>query len=87
MSVGYSLSPAQLDELWRYDMWLAYVLMDLPLRSCSAMPAASQDFPALSPSEFMALKTQVRAMWIFASHHFAVKMTENGWGLFFKDTV
>lgn len=84
-SVGYVMSCSQLNELWHYDFWLASVLMDLPLRRCTAPASELPDFPPMDPVEFAKLKAQVRSMWISASHIFTCRRGEYGWGLFLSE--
>lgn len=84
--IAYTMSPSQLNELWHYDMWLGHILMDLPLRRCTAIPTeALIEFPAMDQCEFQQLKDQVRKMWIFASYYFTCNKTKHGWGLIFAD--
>ena len=85
-SCGYVMSNNQLSELWHYDMWLATILIDLPLRKCKAIPNNYlPDFPPMDPGEYQNLKNQVRSMWISASHSFKYRKGVNGWGLFFSE--
>ncbi|KAK3916212.1 Somatic embryogenesis receptor kinase 4 [Frankliniella fusca] len=83
---GYVMSNTQLHNLWHYDMWLGHLLMDLPLRQCSASPISDlPDFPPMDCEEYQKLKHEIRAMWIVASHIFTCKKGDFGWGLFFSE--
>lgn len=84
-SIGYVMSQSQLNEMWHYDMWLGHVLLDLPLRRCSAVPADLSDSNAMNSTDFRILKREVRTMWIRASLYFSCKKSEHGWGLFFGE--
>ena len=83
--MAYVMSCSQLNELWHYDFWLASVLMDLPLRRCTAPASELPDFPPMDLIEFTKLKAQVRAMWITASHMLTCRRGIYGWGLFLSE--
>lgn len=85
LDVGYVMSSRQLSDLWHYDMWLGHVLMDLPLRKCTASPSNLPDLPPMDPADYQRLKNQVRAMWISAqAHKLTCQKGPFGWGLFFS---
>lgn len=80
------MSTRQLDELWKLDMNMAHMLMEMPLRTCNAQPQSDPiDFPEMDSQEFRRLKALIRRMWVIAATHFEAKKTEHGWGIFMRN--
>lgn len=80
--MAYEMSAQQLDELWKYEGFLAHHLLDLPIRTCSAVPNDSWG-KAMPPDEFVRLKTEVRKLWCRAAQELVAFKCEGnaGWGL------